>query len=169
MHKNSIYTISRKEMNVFKPTLDMIDIEDIAHALSNICRFTGQIPKFYSVAQHSVLCAQSVSNVNKQAALLHDASEAYLNDIATPIKNNLPDYKKVEDNLMKVIAKKFNFEYPLNNEVHLMDKILFNAERRTFRDTEESGITLQSFNISIWNPEKARKEFMKMYKNLFSS
>jgi len=161
INKNSILTISKREVNVFDPKPEMFDIEDIAHALSNICRFTGHIPVRYTVAQHSVLCANNIVKEYKLAALMHDASEAYLNDIAAPIKDNLPDYIKLEDSLMKCLSDKFGFEYPLPKAVKLMDKIFYNIERRTFRDTEEEGVTLHG---RVWSQKKAYNEFMKMFK-----
>jgi hypothetical protein len=165
INKNSILTISKREVNVFDPKPEMFDIEDIAHALSNICRFTGHIPKRYTVAQHCVLCAKSSLNEYKMAALLHDASEAYLNDIASPIKEGLPEYVALEDSVMKCISEKFEFEYPLPKPVVLTDKIYYNIERRTFRDTDEEGLTLND----VWSQKKAYKEFIKMFKNLENS
>jgi hypothetical protein len=108
-------------MNVFEPTLDMICIEDIAHSLSMQCRFAGHLNYFYSIAQHSIMVARYVSKENKLAALLHDASEAYLLDIPRPIKVRMPEYKAIEDNLMKKIAEKFDFEYPLCLEIKEAD------------------------------------------------
>ncbi len=120
-----IRTFTGLYMNVFEPTPEMICIEDIAHALSYMPRFGGHLPVFYSVAQHSLRCAHkamyAVKNVveggDKSAgfeALLHDASEAYIMDIPSPIKKRLPEYKKIEENLMRVIAEKFGFTYPLS-------------------------------------------------------
>lgn len=123
-----IRTFSGQYVNVFDPDPDTILIEDIAHALSQQCRFGGHLPEFYSVAQHSVLCAVAVPPEHALAALLHDASEAYMLDIPSPIKNRLPDYKKYEDNLMQVIAKKFGFQYPLHEEVKQADKLLLEWE-----------------------------------------
>ena len=116
-------------MNVFEPTMDMICIEDIAHALSYQCRFGGHLPKFYSVAQHSLNCSYLMDNKElKLAALLHDASEAYLLDIPRPIKQSLSNYKEIEDGLMKLIAEKFGFEYPLHSEVKKIDELMLQLE-----------------------------------------
>lgn len=113
---NCIRTFTGKYMNVFEPTEDMICIEDVAHALSNQCRFGGHLPKFYSVAQHSLMCCEMATPERKLEALLHDASEAYLLDVPKPIKQRLSNYKEIEDNLMRLIAKKFGFQYPLSEE-----------------------------------------------------
>src|SRR5690606_26745918 len=102
---NCIRTFTGQYINVFDPKPDLIRIEDIAHALSQMPRFGGHLPVFYSVAQHSLACAHKVSSRNALAALLHDASEAYLMDIPKPIKNNLHNYKETEHALMEVIAQ----------------------------------------------------------------
>ena len=107
-----IRTFTGLYIDVFEPKPEMICIEDIAHGLSMQCRFGGQLPKFYSVAQHSIHCSEIVSDHLKLEALLHDASEAYLLDIPSPIKNRMPEYKAVEDRLMKAIAAKLGTKIP---------------------------------------------------------
>lgn len=143
-----IRTVSGQYVNVFNPDPDTILIEDIAHALSNMPRFGGHLPYFYSVAQHSVWCAQRIVPELKLDALLHDASEAYLMDMPRPIKNRLTDYKEVENNLMRVIAEKFKIEYPINPVVKTMDE---HALR-----WEWNSIMISKFNYSF------RKSFTKL-------
>jgi len=71
-------------------------IEDIAHALANICRWTGHTSRFYSVAEHCIRAAAIAPPECKLHVLMHDAAEAYLGDVATPLKNLLPEYKTIE-------------------------------------------------------------------------
>lgn len=123
-----IRTVTGKYVNVFDPDPDTICIEDIAHSLSHQCRFGGHLPVFYSVAEHSLACCALAKTEHKLEALLHDASEAYLLDIPKPIKNRLPDYKTIEDNLMRVIAEKFGFPYPLSSYVKDVDKFALESE-----------------------------------------
>jgi len=125
---NCIRTNSGINFNVFEPTLEMICIEDIAHSLSNQCRFGGHLPEFYSVAQHCLMCSSLVSPKYKLQALLHDASEAYLLDIPTPIKNRLDNYKVIEDRLMILISQKFGFKYPLEPDVKEVDAFMLRFE-----------------------------------------
>lgn len=116
-------------MNVFEPTLDMICIEDIAHSLSQQCRFGGHLPSFFSVAQHSLNCSYFIENEElKLTALLHDASEAYLLDIPKPIKNRLANYREIENNLMYLISEKFGFKYPLPKEIKEVDEKMLQTE-----------------------------------------
>ncbi len=72
-----IQTLSGKKFDYLNSTTDDVEIEDIANALSHICRFSGHLPEFYSVAQHSVLCSQIVPPDFAFEALMHDAAEAY--------------------------------------------------------------------------------------------
>lgn len=116
-----IRTYSGQYVNVFNPDPDTILIEDIAHSLSQQCRFAAQLPAFYSVAEHCLEVAYMMPTEHQLAGLLHDASEAYLLDIPSPIKKRLPDYLQIEANLMRVIAQKFGFAYPLAQCVHDAD------------------------------------------------
>ncbi|MFZ4569712.1 MAG: phosphohydrolase [Bacteroidales bacterium] len=145
-------------MNVFEPTLEMIDIEDIAHALSNLCRFGGHLPEFYSVAQHSVLCSDIITTRNKLAALMHDASEAYLIDVPRPIKHRLTNYKEIEDKLMILIAQKFGFLYPLHHTVKYMDEQMLKAEWNQLM----LGKKIVD-NFKCWSPGYAKERFLERF------
>jgi len=130
--KGEIRTFTGKYINVFDPNPDDIVIDDIAHALSNMPRFGGHLPVFYSVARHSIMCAGYVLGKELQLeALMHDASEAYLLDIPSPIKEMLPDYKRVEKNLQRVICEKFDLPYPMSKEVKDVDRFMLDLEWRT--------------------------------------
>jgi len=155
--ENSIRTFTGKvfDLKILDP--DSICIEDIAHGLSNTARFAGHLPKLYSVAQHSFHVAQSASKENQLAALLHDASEAYLGDMPSPFKKMLPDYKEQEDRLMKVIAQKFGFDYPLHPEIKKIDGDFLNIEWNAFVENNDS-------SFPLYSPEEAEKQFLVMFK-----
>ncbi|HET6558087.1 MAG TPA: hypothetical protein VFG54_12280 [Prolixibacteraceae bacterium] len=158
---DSIRTYSGIYMNVFEPTLDMICIEDIAHSLANQCRFAGHLPVFYSVAQHSVKASVRANKAHKLQALLHDASEAYLLDIPSPIKKRLRDYKEIEDNLMNLIAKKFGFEYPLHEKVKDIDRYMLQWEWHSLM------LNMKVFPaIPCLHPDDAKEQFLRMFNEL---
>lgn len=126
--KSYIETYTGKKFYFLDPSPDSIDIVDIAHALSMICRYTGHCNRFYSVAEHSVHVANLLPEGLKLAGLLHDASEAYITDIASPIKQHLPDYQKMEDTLCAAIYAKYKLEYPSNALVKAADYCMLSTE-----------------------------------------
>lgn len=107
-----ITTFTGKHFYPITPTVEEIDIRDIAHALSLICRANGHTRFFYSVGQHSIRCCQEaeargLSNRIQLGCLLHDGSEAYLSDVTRPIKSRLAEYLEVEDRLQNMIWNRF--------------------------------------------------------------
>lgn len=130
-----IQTYTGKKFYPLDPRLEDIDIVDIAHALSNICRFTGHTDKFYSVAQHCLLVSEHVSEHNALWGLLHDSAETYIGDVNTPLKytKEMSLYRKIEDNLLKFIIRSFTLPDKEPKEVKDMDTILLRTEARDFR------------------------------------
>jgi len=123
-----ITTYTGKDIEPLTPDPELIIIEDIAHALSLMCRANGHIKHFYSVAQHSINCAieakaRGLSEKVQLACLLHDASEAYLSDITRPVKKHLEKYKKAEKNLQDIIYEKFLGSILNNDELAQVDRI----------------------------------------------
>ena len=123
-----IETSSGKKVHFLEPDPDSIDIEDIAYALSHIPRFNGHTSKFVSVAEHCWSGARYIQSDLKLQMLLHDAAEAYLCDIPKPLKEFLPDYRKIEDNMMATISKKFGFDFPLSPVVKHYDIALLSND-----------------------------------------
>lgn len=104
-----LQTFSGRALNPLAPRAEDLAIEDIAHALALQCRFGGHVRGFYSVAQHSFLVSQVVPLADALWALLHDASEAYLMDLPTPVKETGPlaGYRGVEAQLQQTIYQRF--------------------------------------------------------------
>jgi hypothetical protein len=103
-----VQTWSGRRFYPLDPRPEDFVIEDIAHHLSLINRFTGGTTHGFSVIQHSMNCFQVADEAHKPEALLHDGTEAYLGDISSPLKSILPDYKAIEANCYRVMAQKFN-------------------------------------------------------------
>ena len=115
------------------PTEDMIDIEDVAHALSHLCRFTGHCDRFYSVAEHSLIGALIfMERGDDELAfefLMHDAHEAYVGDLSTNLKKLCPDFKIIEERVDKLIRKKYNMANEMPSEVKQMDIKMLATEK----------------------------------------
>ncbi len=154
-----VRTYTGGSINVLKPDSGDIFIEDIAHALSNMCRFGGHTTRFYSVAEHCIRCAEMVGPENALAALLHDASEAYLVDVPSPVKVAIPQYIEIEVELMRVIANKYGFEWPLHRQVKRADSAMLQLEWDNL---------MLTCNWVTMPAEYARARFLELFDTLTS-
>jgi uncharacterized protein len=114
------------------PRAEEIAIEDIAHALSNQCRFSGHVKKFYSVAEHSILVSNLCKTDDALWGLLHDASEAYLQDMARPVKHQpeMAGYRAAEKSLQGRIVEKFGLPDHQPESVTYADQVMLAIEAR---------------------------------------
>jgi len=120
----------------FRP--EDVKIEDIAHALSMVCRFGGHIPRHYSVAEHSILVAHLVPDDLKLAALLHDATESYMGDMVAPLKRAMPDYISMEKDMTAIIAHRFDLGIAWKHiDIHIADMKALYIEARSFYGEDE--------------------------------
>ncbi len=108
-----IQTHSGCRVDLLKPDIGEICIEDIAYSLARICRFGGHVNRFYSVADHSLHVEDLLENMTDDwdilfQGLMHDASEAYVIDLPKPLKDLVPEYKEIEDIVEAAVWEKFN-------------------------------------------------------------
>lgn len=142
---------------------------DIAHALSNKCRFAGHTREFYSVAQHAVLVSQHLPQELKLWGLLHDAGEAYFADIPNPIKREYELFSEIEDPIMRVVAEKFNLVWPMPSEVKHYDLVMLATEARdllpiVWHDWEEKWKPMAlATKIVAVSPTAAKAMFYEQY------
>jgi hypothetical protein len=113
------------------PQPEEIHIEDIAHALSLICRFNGHCDGFYSVAQHSIMIACMASPENALWGLLHDAAECYVADMPRPVKRCIPGYKEIEAGVELAVAQKFGLPEIMPPEIKELDHAMLALEANT--------------------------------------
>ena len=159
MQKGYIRTFSGKRVypagdHAANRTLEKIKLVDIAHHLSQINRYTGATKTPYTVGLHSLVCgrlayARGYSDAVILAALVHDGSEAYLSDLAAPVKD-LPEfapYREIEDRLQRLVYEKFLGRQPTEAEAALIseiDRAVFCAEWPIYMGDPEPGIPAPS-------------------------
>jgi len=162
-----IQTASGKQFWPYASHPDDFDIEDIASALSKQCRFSGHCREFYSVAQHSVLVSENVPPQHALWGLLHDASEAYLSDIPTPIKNYLNEYQKAELEVMRNICKAFGLDTQMPQSVKDVDMAMLATEKRDLMAPEPAPwfdmVTPYTWSIEPWPPAKSKLKFLERF------
>ena len=169
-----IQTYSGRRFNPLNPYPDAIVIQDIAHALSMMCRFTGHCKKFYSVAQHSVLVSYICDSEDALWGLLHDASEAYLTDVPRPLKRSgqFEVYKKFEAQMQKAICTRFDLPLEEPPSVKKADTLLLATEARDLMSPLHPDwrnmVDPLPFKIEPWEHDKAKDMFMKRFFELFS-
>jgi uncharacterized protein len=173
-----LQTVSGRWVNPFDPDPEQLDAGDIARALANQCRFGGHSRAFYSVAQHSVIVSRLVEERGGDAedafaALMHDATEAYLGDMPHPIKHRSPlgqAFKAAEDHLERAIAARFGIK-PDVREIKRADRALLATERRIFSAEswhwpELEGVEPLDLEITPWSPDEAAKAFAERFAEL---
>lgn len=167
---SAIVTFTGRVIEPLNPDPARICIEDIAHSLANQCRFTGHAKEFYSIAQHSVLVSFQCDPEDALWGLLHDASEAYLADIARPVKKFTSwgsDYLTAEDNLMETVVAAFDlFPLYMPSSVYQADNVLLRTEMRDLMPEVVSdtlpGDTLKG-ELICWPPDEAKQRFLDRY------
>ena len=168
-----MHTYSGKRFNPLDASADDIDVLDIAHHLSNVCRYGGACKEFYSVAQHSVICSWLGSDADTNRWLLmHDASEAYIGDVISPLKMSYhyDIFREIEDRLMAVICERFELPITQPEEVHEIDILVRHTEMRDFGSVHESCWLNEpklNWKIRPLSPEKSKFLFLDRYQDLF--
>jgi hypothetical protein len=173
-----IQTFTGRAVDLLEPDPASFVIEDIAHALARICRYTGHSPEHYSVAQHSVLVARNLPLELRFDGLMHDAVEAYVQDVSAPLKWAMRGsatnsaYDIVEARIDVTIAKQFGLIRPLPPEVKVADLRMLATEAD---DLGFLGGAPRSWRLSharfpdrieCWPFEKARDAFLGEYERL---
>lgn len=167
-----IQTYSGIQFWPLDPRPEEIVLEDIAHALSNLCRFGGHCLKFYSVAQHSLHVAQQSLPI---AGLLHDATEAYLIDVPRPIKRNLDGYAAIEERLAYVVSERFGVDLVnLPHAVKDADERMLRTEKRDLLKAAPApwsiaqGVSSEPYDFEIdpEEPYRAKMKFLQYAKEI---
>lgn len=181
----TIIMCSGKYFDYEDPYSSEFTISDIAHALSNVCRFAGHTPYHYSVAQHSVYVSQLVADEFKLAALLHDAAEAFIGDMVRPLKQIMPEFKEMEKKIEAAIFVRFGLKLTnifqigqpnvvsayIHPSIKAADNAMLRAEQIQLMANGDHWSDLHKVEaapviIEKWSPEKAKIEFLSEFYGL---
>lgn len=168
----SILTRSGFYFDFTSPEASVIVIEDIAHALANTCRFGGHTRDFYSVAQHCVMASYLVPEADRFAALMHDAAEAYVGDIPTPLKQLLPEFKRIEKRIEAAILNRFGLPEVMPVSVKRADLIMLATEQRDLMPPHDDvwemirDVEPMKHRIRAWTPALAYECFLSRFRRL---
>lgn len=156
------------------PHASPFTIEDIAHGLANICRYSGQCSRFYSVAEHSLLVSDIASGFELEA-LMHDAAEAFLGDITRPLKQMLPEYKRIEKEVETAIFSRFGLPTPLPREVKRADLSVLAAEQRQIMPPgtddwlREQDVVRAPIVVRHLSPDDAKRAWLERFEALYTT
>lgn len=181
-----IHTHTGKSLDLLDPQPDQICIEDVAHALGRVGRYTGHSHHFYSVAEHSVLCRRHVDISEfrrddlegqrrlRRQTLMHDATEAYVNDLASPLKRLCADYQAIEARVWIAIVAHFGLDLVHPFEVRKIDLRMLATEApqvlpwpppRSW-DLPVWAKPIPNVMIECWSPDTATETFLSEYRAL---
>lgn len=170
-----IETYSGKQIDFYDPQPDQIDIKDIALGLSRMPRFSGQTKWFYSVAHHSLNVAHYLPKKYKLMGLLHDAAEAYIGDMPTPFKRNIPDFAALEQRIWCAICRKLGLNATLPELVKRADQIMLVSERDILKpaitdwgDYEEN-VRVPLHYSHTWTENQVYNKFLELFAELYAA
>lgn len=172
-YKSSIQTRSGKDFDLIEPSKNEFTVEDVAHALSNICRYCGHVSEFYSVAQHSVMVSKLVEPQYALIGLLHDASEAFVGDVAKPLKELLPDYKQVEARIEEFVLSRFGIDpHNIPASIKTADIIALVTEQRDLMHGPDAEL-MRKYKVAPLEekiiplpPKQAKDLFLERYREI---
>jgi hypothetical protein len=168
---NTIKVAAGHYVDLANPDPITIDLTSIAAALGKICRFGGQCPRFYSVAEHCVHAARLAYECGEseeavKAVLLHDAAEAYIGDMVKPLKIMLSQYSEVEQRIERAIQKRFGVDFATHHEaIKTYDRAIFKAEKVAMWPTDAEiwpgfdNIEDRDVALEYWGPGEAECEY----------
>lgn len=176
----SIQLASGNYYDFIAPETTPLDISDIAAGLSRICRYTGQLDidedDIYSVAQHCVLASENCDpDCDPFEALMHDRFESVGNDMASPLKQLLLDYKEIEDRCERATADQYGLSHPMSDACKRIDMRMLATEKRDLMPKDDPSVgtwdLIKSieplpFVIKPWRPGEARHRFMHRFNYL---
>jgi 5'-deoxynucleotidase YfbR-like HD superfamily hydrolase len=173
-----MHTFWHHKFRVGWPLEEDVCIEDIAHSLSLLCRFTGHVKQFYSVGEHSVRVSYLCPAEHQLWGLLHDAGESYAGDVNRPLKYSpgMEAYRAYEKNVQQVISLRYNLLMEEPKEVKAADDRLLVTEQRDLmwgvtsagnvQKERLHGILPLFETIVPWTTEQTERTFLMRFSEL---
>jgi 5'-deoxynucleotidase YfbR-like HD superfamily hydrolase len=181
--------LSGRRLDLLNPSAIDIEIEDIAHGLSRVVRWSGQTAgdHGFSVAQHGLLVEEIARNLQPaadkawlMASLLHDAPEYVTGDMSKPVKEIAGvDYGSFEERLRQAVHIRFGLPAiitpQLRKFIKRADKIAAYIEATQvagFSDLEARKlfgpppVTLKDWHIAALQPNDARHLYLRRFEEL---
>jgi len=160
-----------RDLDLLNPDLTGLKVEHLAASLSKLCRFNGHCNGFYSVAQHSVLVSEICPHEFALHGLLHDAHEAFIGDITTPLKHQLTGLEEIENRLQRAVFEHFGLSPELPPEVKHADHVALKTEERDLMPEHTpwgfyNGIVSLSRKLSFGAPSYAQDLFLNRFYEL---
>jgi len=169
----TIQLVDGRYFNFLRPHAHLYDIEVIAHALSHICRYTGHVRDFYSVAQHSVLVSYIVPHELALWGLMHDAAEAFLGDVSAPLKHLIPEYKAIEIEVERAIWDQFGLFGHMPPEIKHADLVALATEQRDLMPADApwavlGGIKPVTYPVFAATSRRSKDMFLRRFAELMN-
>ena len=176
-----LQTYSGRRFFLLDPRPDEVSLQDIAHSLSLQCRFGGHCPRFYSVAEHSVLASLAAPPRLALPMLMHDAAEAYCGDVVRPLKHALAEFDRLERLILDAILTALDLGNPWPGvepfdgmHVKAIDERMLATEARELFGLDARrawGVEARpcAFPLHCWAPEEAERQFLARFEALRSS
>lgn len=167
-----IQTFTGRKFWPLDPRPEDVCVEDIAHALSLLCRFGGHCVRFYSVAEHSLYVSQH-SGEHTLWGLLHDASEAYLVDVPRPLKKDLANYREIETGLQRTICEAFGLDAEQPDAVAHADLAILMTERLQIMTRAPEPWASDTYPLDVrigcYPPYTAEMAFLETFHRLYKA
>ena len=166
-------TYTGERFSLADPRPEHVNVEDIAHSLSHLCRFVGATSTFYSVAQHCVLVSRYCPPEYAFVGLMHDAAEAYCLDMPRPLKYmpGMEAYREIEDRVHRAVCIRFGLPLEIPKPVKDVDVALLMTERDLLLspqpgpwDRETEPLDIPDFRA--WSPRRAKRRFLQTFYSL---
>ena len=163
------------EISILEPKPNDFMLEEIARGLSNVARYSGQTPRHYSVAEHSLHVSAVLMMPRLQFpaqgprprpdlalwGLMHDAAEAYLSDVPTPLKELLPRFSTIEETFLQAIAQRFSLVWPMPKIVKVADRLIYHRECQEFQRIRRARFEPTGFGVL--SPREAEKRWLEAF------